>query len=128
VVQAEAARLAQEHAVRLEFVTLNDDRPQSVVRDGVSEHGLRAVALQQVSREVVAVSAVGAESGAGSGMVERTGAALLEAGVGPIELHSTPRGFRVVVPAREAPLAARIVHAVFVESIDAPVLRVRQAS
>lgn len=128
VVQAEAARLAQEHAVCLEFVTLNDDRPQSVIHDGVSEYGLRAVALQAIGREAVAVSAVGAESGAASGLVERVGTALLEAGVGPLELQSNPRGFRVVVPAREAPLAARIVHAVFVESIDAPALRVRQAS
>ncbi|HTO74333.1 MAG TPA: hypothetical protein VMJ30_10940, partial [Gemmatimonadales bacterium] len=36
VVQAEAARLAEQHDVRLEFVTLTDDRPQSVVRGGAS--------------------------------------------------------------------------------------------
>jgi aspartate kinase len=128
VVQAEAARLAEQHGVRLEFITLNDDRPQSVVREGVPELGLRAVAILPIGRDAAAISAIGAGPVPTPGVVEQTGAALLEAGVGPLELQSTNRGFRVVVPAREAPLAARIVHAVFVESFDAPALRVRQAS
>ncbi|HKV76254.1 MAG TPA: hypothetical protein VJN95_17175 [Gemmatimonadales bacterium] len=128
VVQAEAARLAEQHDVRLEFVTLADDHPQSVVRAGVSGLGLRAVALHPLGRDAVAVSAVAASADLEPGLIERAGAALLEGGVGPLELHSTERGFRVLVPAREAPQAARIVHAVFVESLDAPDLRVRQAS
>ncbi|HTO72553.1 MAG TPA: hypothetical protein VMJ30_01990, partial [Gemmatimonadales bacterium] len=84
--------------------------------------------LHPLGRDAVAVSAIAVEPMAETGITERAGAALLEAGVGPIELHPTDRGFRVVVPAREAPQAARIVHAVFVESLDAPDLRVRQAS
>lgn len=128
VVQAEAAQLAERHGVTLEFVTLSDDRPQSVVQPGVSDIALRAVAALGVSRDAVAISAVGHEGTTSSDTLDRIATGLQSAGVGPIQLESTPRGFRAVVPAREATLAARIIHAVFVESIDAPALAVRRAS
>jgi hypothetical protein len=60
--------------------------------------------------------------------MNRIGTALQEAGVGPAQFEATTHGFRAVVQSREATLAARIIHAVFVESIDAPVLAVRRAS
>jgi aspartate kinase len=128
VVQSEAAQLAERHGVRLEFVTLNDDLPQSVVRTGAPERGLRAVAALSISRDAMAISAIGEEQTENARFLDRIGAALQETAVGPVQLESTNRGFRAVVPAREATLAARIVHAVFVESIDAPVLAVRRAS
>jgi aspartokinase len=109
-------------------VTLNDDRPQSVVRTGAAARALRAVAALSLSRDAVAVSAVGDEQTETAQLLDRIGAALQEAGVGPVQLESTSLGLRAVVPAREATMAARIVHAVFVESIDAPVLAVRRAS
>ena len=128
VLQAEAAALAERHGVTLEFVTLSDDRPQSIVQAGVADTGLRAVAAQAVGRDAVAISAVGPEGHAADQVLDRIGTALQQGGIGPVQLEATARGVRAVVPAREATLAARIVHAVFVESIDAPALAVRRAS
>lgn len=123
VVQAEAARLAEHHSVRLEFVTLTDDRPQSVVQSGVSADGLRAIGLQHTERDTAVITAISLDDRLPDSLPDRTSRALAEAGIALSELHQTNTGFRAVVPQRDSTLAARIVHAVFVESIDAPVLR-----
>jgi aspartate kinase len=128
VVQAEAARLAEEHNVQLEFVTLADDTPQSVVRGRTSAAGLRGIAVQESGPDAATVTAIRSNDLDGPAPLDRARKALAGAGITVHELDTTDQGFRVVVPLKESTPAARVVHAVFVESFDAPGLEVRQAS
>jgi len=113
VVQAEAAQLAEHHGLRLEFWSLEEDLADSVVHQGASAAGLRAVATGSGVHE----GRVTALAGQAADLVNETDtlrAALQTAGITADEIQPAANGLRFVVPAALAADATRALHAAFV--------------
>lgn len=113
VVQAEAAQLAELHGLRLEFWSLDEDVADSVVHQGASANGLRAVATgSEVDGGRVTVLA-----GQAADLVNETDtlrAALQTAGITADAIQPAANGLRFVVSAAQAAEATRALHAAFV--------------
>ncbi|MEO8031188.1 MAG: hypothetical protein ABI765_10080 [Gemmatimonadota bacterium] len=128
VVQAEAAREAEHQGVVLEFVTLTDDRPQSVVTGDAPDAGLRAIAALAGDGGLVTISAIGPVGSSDAGQLAQLRAALIQGGIAIVSIERTSRGVCATVPAADATSAARIAHAAFIESIDTPLRSIQRAS
>ncbi len=128
VVQAEAARVAEQHGVVLEFVTLTDDRPQSVVTAGAPDAGLRAIASLVTGTDRVTISTIGPVGSSDPADLTRLHSALTQAGIAIVSIELTTRGVRAAVSAADAASAAGIVHAACIESIEAPLRSIQRAS
>jgi aspartate kinase len=113
VVRAEAASLAEAHALPLEFWSLEGDGADSVVRHGASAAGLRAVATLSGDGDgrVTVLAGVSSELVHDTEMLR---AALGDAGVWPSEIQPAANGLRFVVPGSRTTEATRALHAAFV--------------
>ena len=113
VVQAEAAALAEEHGVPLEFWSLEGDAADSVVAEGADPTGLRAVATLSDDRS----ASVTVVTGSALELVheaDKLHAALAAIGVTPGETRTATHGLRFVVPAARVVEATRALHTAFV--------------
>jgi aspartate kinase len=113
VVQAEAALLAEQHGLRLEFWSLDSDVADSVVREGTPAAGLRAVATQ-VGDGTGRVTVLAAHPSELVQETEALRAALTGAGLSASEIQPAANGLRFVVPASGTAEATRALHAAFV--------------
>jgi aspartate kinase len=109
VVQAEAAALAEQHALRLEFWSLDSDGPDSVVEDGASAEWLRAVAT-----EGGRVTALAGQAWQLAREGESLRTALNDLGITVREIQPAANGLRFVVPEHRAVEATRALHAALV--------------
>jgi aspartokinase len=128
VVNADAARLAERHRLRLEFFSLANSTPATVVYRGAAAAGLRAVATQVLSPDEARVTAVAADPVEAVGTVDALREALVAAGVSVREIQPAANGPRFVVAASEASLATRALHAAFVRREGARAELPRRAS
>jgi aspartate kinase len=113
VVQAEAAQLAERRGLRLEFWSLDEDVADSVVHQGASGAGLRAVATYSGSD----AGRVTVLAGRASDLVNETEAlraALQSAGITAEEIQPAANGLRFLLPADRVVDATRALHAAFV--------------
>jgi aspartate kinase len=128
VVNADAARLAEAHRLPLEFFSLADAAPVTVVHPDAAATGLRAIATQLPGRDEAYVTAVAADPADAVGMVDALHEALVTAGVPVREIRPAGNGPRFVVAASDAPLATRVLHAAFVRRESARAASARRAS
>lgn len=113
VIQAEAAKLAESHGLRLEFWSLDEDVADSVVHHNANPVGLRAVATCSDAEE----GRVTVLAGQAADLVHETDllrAALHTAGVIEREIQPAANGLRFVVPSALVAEATRALHTAFV--------------
>ena len=113
VVQTEAATLAETHGLPLEFWSLEGEVADSVVVQGASPLGLRAVATLP-GEDFAGITVL---AGAPRELVheaETLRAALAAQGITASEVQPAANGLRFVVPATRATEATRTLHTVFV--------------
>lgn len=128
VVNADAAHLAETHRLPLEFYSLVDATPATVVHQGAAASGLRAVATQLLDPDEAYVTALASDPADAVGMVDVLREALVAAGVPVREIQPAANGPRFVVAASEAPLATQVLHAVFVRRDRPRAVSARRAS
>lgn len=114
VVQAEAAALAEEHGITLQFHPLGVDAPLSTVSSGESGVGLRAVTGAAVG-DRAAVTIVACDGVDLGGLVEPVRGALQAAGIPLAAVHPAAGGLCFEVQGSLAAQALRAIHAVAVE-------------
>jgi len=127
VVQADAARLAEEHRLDLEFYSLTGAAPATIVRRQASADGLRAVATLSLTGSDAQVTAVAARPAEAARATDGLREALLSAGIDIREVQSAATGPRFVVGRDQAAAATGTLHRAFVHGIDGRT-RVRRAS
>ena len=113
VVQAEAAQLAESRGLRLEFWSLEEDVADSVVHQGASGAGLRAVATYSGS-DGGRVTLLAGQASDLANETDALRAALRSAGITAEEIQPAANGLRFVVPADRAVDATRALHSAFV--------------
>ncbi|HSB52894.1 MAG TPA: hypothetical protein VLD58_00995 [Gemmatimonadales bacterium] len=113
VVQAEAARLAESHGVRLEFCSLESATPDTVVHAGAAAAGLRAVASHTVDGHGQ-VTVLAGQSADFQYEAEALRAALQSAAIPVVEIQPAANGLRFLVPADQTTGAVRALHAAFI--------------
>lgn len=115
VIHVEAARLAEEEALGLEFWSLEGTDPDTVVHRDVAGVALRAVTSAVVG-ERAQVTALASSAEDLLGETEHLRSALVSAGVTVLDTQPAANGLRLVVPLDQAEMGVRAVHAAFVES------------
>ncbi len=128
IVQADAAALAAERGVRLEFCSLASDEPLSVVGTEGAPPGLCAVASAPAGEGTTAITALAADPRDVVQAAEGLREALVAEGVLLLDRQPAASGLRLLVRDAQATLALRIVHRVLVEGDRRCPARVRRAS
>jgi len=115
IVHVDAARLAEQHGLRLSFHSLQSDEPAtSVFREAPFAH-LRAVATLVLENGIAEITAISAEPGDAAAATESLRDALIAAGIPPRDIQPAANGPRFIVAAADSVAATRIVHAAFVQ-------------
>ncbi|MBK6778639.1 MAG: hypothetical protein IPO73_02120 [Gemmatimonadetes bacterium] len=128
IVQAEAAALAEERGVALEFCSLASDQPLSTVGSVGSVPGLCAVASTPAGEGVTAITALTADPRDVVLAAEALREALVAEGVLLLDRQPAAGGLRLLVNEAQATLALRVVHRVLVEGERRCSSPVRRAS
>lgn len=124
VVHADAARLAERHALPLAFHSLSGEGATTTIGRDVAAQDLRAVATQLLDAETAQVTAVAGEPGAAAVATDALREALVSAGIEVRDIQPAANGPRFIVPARHATQATWLLHQRFVAlESGAPTLR-----
>lgn len=113
VVQAEAAQLAEEHGVRLEFCSLDGEEADTVVHADASVQGLRAIASQTLDATGQVTVLVGQATDLRHES-DALRAALQAAQVTVLEIQPAANGLRFLVPGDQTAAAVRALHGAFI--------------
>jgi aspartate kinase len=127
VVHPDAARLAEEHRLALEFYSLTNATPSTIVRREASPEGLRAVATLVLNASDAQVTAVAARPAEAAGARDRLRDALGSAGINIREIRPAANGPRFIVGRDQATAATGTLHRAFVHQAGDPT-RARRAS
>jgi aspartate kinase len=124
IIHVEAARLAEQEALTLEFWSLDGDTVDTIVDRHNSPVSVRAVASTTAEDGLARLTALASVPEELLGEAERLRHALHAAGVNVVETQPAANGLRLVVAAEQAATALRVLHAAFIESPrDAHALR-----
>lgn len=116
VVHPDAAELAEQHGLTLEFWSLDGDKPETLVHAEVTTDAcLRAATFQPRGPHPVTVSVLGVALADLDGRQGALTTELQATGLGEVTLEDWPHGFRLQAPAPLAVDAMRILHRVVVQ-------------
>lgn len=114
IIHAEAAHLAERHAVPLEFWSLEGDEADTRI-GGPECPGVRAVATAAIVDGIGRVTALASSQADILNEVEGLRGALSEAGITVGETQPAAHGFRFLVPVEQVEAATRALHVAFIE-------------
>lgn len=128
VVHPDAARLAAAHRLALEFYSLTDATPSTIVRSEATAEGLRAVATRVLDGTDSQVTAIAGRPADAVGVTETLREALVVAGIEVRDVQPAANGPRFIIPGAQATAATAALHRAFVEQAGEPSSRARRAS
>jgi len=119
VVHPDAARLAEEHRLALEFYSLTNAAPATIVHREACADGLRAVATLVLNASDAQVTAVAARPAEAAGASDSLRDALRSAGIDIREIRPAANGPRFIVGRDQATAATGTLHRAFVHQTGA---------
>jgi aspartate kinase len=128
IVQADAARLAQLHGLRLEFHSLTAETPTTIVDRDARSETLRAVATLVLSDSEAQVTTVAGRPDQAAEATETLREALLAAAIDVRDIQPAANGPRFIVGAGQAVAATRVLHQAFAPTATDAVASSRRAS
>jgi aspartokinase len=128
VIHPDAARLAEQHQLTLEFHSLRDASPATLVRPEASAEGLRAVATLVGGVTDCQVTAISGRPADAAGAAEALRDALLAAGIEVRDVQPAANGPRFIVREDQALAATAALHRAFVLPSEASLPQARRAS
>lgn len=126
IIHVEAARLAEQESLGLEFWSLEGEAADTIVDRALTPAPLRAVASSSGDDGLARITALASVAEELLGEAEPLRAALVAAGVTVIETQPAANGLRLLVPTEQADAAVRALHVAFIET--PPSSRSRRAS
>lgn len=116
IIHVDAARLAEHHALPLEFWSLEGDAADTRVERHASSTTLRAVTSATDDDGTAGLTALAGHPDGLLGEAEHLRAALTHAGITVLDTQPAANGLRLVVAAEQVEAGVRALHSAFVES------------
>jgi aspartate kinase len=116
IIHVDAARLAEQHSLPLEFWSLEGEEADTRVERSTVSAPLRAVAAAPHDERSARLTALAGTPDGVLGEAEHLRSALAAAGVTVLDTQPAANGLRLLIPLEQTEMGIRALHAAFVES------------
>ncbi len=116
IIHVDAARLAEQHGLPLEFWSLEGEEADTRVEPATASGPLRAVAVAPHDTGAARLTALADTPDGVIGEAEHLRSALAVAGVTVLDTQPAANGLRLLIPLEQTEIGVRALHAAFVES------------
>jgi aspartate kinase len=116
IIHVDAARMAERHALPLEFWSLESETADTRIERAIVSTPVRAVAAAAHDEGVARLTALAGTADGLLGEAEHLRAALASAGITVFDIQPAANGLRLLIPQEQAEAGARALHAAFVEA------------